>query len=56
MHNQVLLGIFRHVLTAGGGVIATKYGVDGQTIEAVGGGVLALAGFLLSVLDKKSSK
>jgi hypothetical protein len=51
--NPVWLGLFRHLLTAGGGVMVAKGYVDAVTLEAVAGAAATLAGAAWSVWDKR---
>jgi hypothetical protein len=53
MNAAVIAAIVRHILTAVGGGVAMKYGVDGATVEAIAGGAAALAGVIWSVADKR---
>lgn len=49
----IIQAIVRHFLTAIAGGFAVKYGVDGDTMNAIIGGVSAIAGVGWSVYDKK---
>ena len=52
--NPVLVqAVVRHILTAVAGGFAVKYGVDGSTMDAIIGGLTALAGVGWSVYDKR---
>jgi len=52
--NPVLVqAVVRHILTAVAGGFAVKYGVDGSTMDAIIGGITALAGVGWSVYDKR---
>lgn len=53
MNATIVAAIVRHLLTAVGGGLAVKYGVDGVELEAIVGGVAALAGVVWSVWDKR---
>lgn len=53
MNATVFAAIVRHLLTAVGGGFAVKYGVDGDTVDAIAGGAAALAGVLWSIADKR---
>lgn len=53
MSKEKLLGIIRHVLTfVGGGLVLLGYTDDAMVQELIGG-VMALAGTVWSILDKK---
>jgi len=52
MNKDILLGIARHILTALGGVLVTKGLADAPGIEAAVGALVALAGFVWSVIAK----
>lgn len=53
MSQTVIQAIVRHVLTAVAGGLVVKYGVDGATLDAIVGGVAALAGVGWSILEKR---
>lgn len=53
MNATIISAIVRHILTALAGGFAVKYGVDGDTMNAIIGGASALAGVGWSVYDKK---
>lgn len=48
----IIQALVRHLLTAIAGGFAVKYGIDGGTMDAIIGGVSALAGVGWSVYDK----
>lgn len=54
MSKEVILGLIRHVLTAGGGVLATKGVVDSETVGVIIGALITIAGAVWSVMDKKA--
>lgn len=54
MNVTIVSAIVRHLLTAVGGGFAVKYGVDGDTVDAIAGGAAALAGVIWSVADKRA--
>lgn len=55
MMNAVMVqAVVRHVLTAVAGGFAVKYGVDGSTMDAIIGGITALAGVGWSIYDKRT--
>lgn len=45
--------LLRHILTAAGGALATRYSVDGASVEAIAGGIAAAAGVAWSIWDKR---
>lgn len=53
MNATIIASITRHVLTATAGGLLVKYGVDGTTIDAIIGGLAALAGVGWSIWEKK---
>ena len=53
MNATIIQAIVRHILTAIAGGFAVKYGVDGDTMNAIIGGASALAGVGWSVYDKR---
>lgn len=54
MNPVIVQALVRHLLTAVAGGFAVKYGVDGSTMDAIVGGLTALAGVGWSVWDKKA--
>lgn len=56
MNKEMILGIVRHVMTAAGAILVAKGIGDAETMQQVGGGVLALISVVLSALDKKKVK
>jgi hypothetical protein len=53
MNATMIAAIVRHILTAIGGGLAVKYGVDGETVDAIAGGAAAAAGIAWSIYDKR---
>lgn len=53
MSPTTISAIVRHVLTAAGAGAATKYGIDGEVINAIIGGAAALAGLAWSLAEKR---
>lgn len=51
--SAMVQAIVRHLLTAVAGGLFVKYGVDGDTQNAIIGGLTALAGLGWSIYDKK---
>lgn len=56
MNPVIAASIARHVLTAVGGGLVVKYGVDGATADAIIGGLAALAGLAWSIYDKRKGQ
>jgi hypothetical protein len=54
MNATIVSAIVRHLLTAIGGGLAVKYGVDGESVDAIAGGAAALAGVIWSIADKRT--
>ena len=54
MNAMIIQALVRHLLTALAGGFAVKYGVDGETMNALIGGGAALAGVGWSVYDKRA--
>ena len=48
MNKSIMLGMLRHVLTAGGGMLAAKGVTDADTINQAIGIISAIAGFAWS--------
>jgi len=53
MNSMIIQALVRHILTALAGGFAVKYGIDGETMNAVIGGAAAAAGVGWSVWDKR---
>lgn len=53
MNRDMILGLLRHALTAGGGVLVAKGVVDDGTLQTIIGAVVTLAGAAWSVADKR---
>lgn len=53
---DVVMGIVRHVLTAVGGAVVAKGMIDAGQAEIVVGSLVALAGVVASVIEKKLRK
>lgn len=56
MSKEIVQGILRHLLTGVGGALAVKYQIDGATIEAIVGGVVALVGVVWSIRAKRPNR
>lgn len=52
MSKEMVLGVVRHVLTFGGGLLVTKGLVDESIMLELVGGVITLVGGLWSVIAK----
>ena len=48
-----VLGVVRHILTAGGGYLTAKGYVDADGIEQLVGAIITIAGTVWSILSKK---
>ena len=54
MNKQIIASIVRHVLTFAGGYLAAKgINLDDASIEAIAGGVSAVAGIAWSLYEKR---
>jgi len=53
MNAAIIKALVRHILTALGGALVVKYGVDGASIEAIAGGAATAAGVAWSVYEKR---
>ena len=53
MNAMIIQALVRHLLTALAGGFVVKYGVDGDTLNAIIGGAAAAAGVGWSVYDKR---
>lgn len=51
----IIQALVRHILTAIAGGFAVKYGVDGDTMNAIIGGLSAIAGVGWSIFDKRQA-
>lgn len=54
MTKDMILGIVRHILTFGGGLLITKGIIDAGMLEQVIGAVITLAGAAWSIWAKKA--
>lgn len=55
MNATIITALLRHVLTALGGGLVVKYGVDGASVEAIAGGVATAAGVGWSIYEKRKA-
>lgn len=55
MNATIASAVTRHVLTAVGGGLVVKYGIDGATFDAIIGGLSALVGLVWSIMDKRQA-
>ena len=53
--DTVLNGIFRHILTAAGGALATRGYVGEAQIELAAGAIITLAGVIWSAIAKRKA-
>jgi hypothetical protein len=53
MNATIISAVVRHLLTAVGGGLAVKWGIDGGTWEAIIGGASAAAGLVWSIAEKR---
>jgi len=53
MKKEQILGIIRHILTFGGGIVVSKGWIDESIYTELVGGLLTLIGGVWSILDKK---
>ena len=53
--NKPIFGVIRHILTSVGGYFVGTGIVDAATVEAIVGGVLAVAGVAWSLIEKKKA-
>ncbi len=56
MNAAMIAALARHILTMTAGGFAVKYSIDGGTVEAIVGGLSALAGVAWSLFDKGARK
>lgn len=52
MTQEIVFGLVRHILTTGGGVLVAKGMTTDAGVEAAAGAVVALAGFIWSIIHK----
>jgi hypothetical protein len=55
MTQGIVAGVARHILTGIAGIFATRYAIDGATLDAIVGGLTAIVGVAWSVWDKKKA-
>jgi len=53
---DAILGIVRHILTAGGGALVANGVVADGDVQTAIGAIVALVGVVLSVLEKRKAK
>ena len=53
MNPSIIAALVRHILTAVGGGLVVRYGIDGATFDAIVGGASATAGLVWSIMDKR---
>ena len=53
---DAILGIVRHILTAGGGALVANGVVLEADVQTAIGAIVALVGVVLSVLEKRKAK
>lgn len=56
MNATMVSAIVRHLLTGVAGAYAVQYGIDGDTMNAIIGGIAAAAGVGWSMLDKRKAE
>jgi len=54
LNREQVLGIVRHILTFGSGIVVAKGLLDEATAQSIIGGVLGLIGIIWSVDSKKA--
>lgn len=54
MNKDIVLGLVRHVITAGGGLVIGKGYIDASAFDAAVGAIVTLIGIGWSVVDKRS--
>lgn len=52
MYTSIILGLIRHLLTAGGGALVAKGLVDTDTANQLVGALITLGGGIWSIVDK----
>jgi hypothetical protein len=55
MNWDMTAGLLRHLLTAAGGILASKGVIGASDVEIVSGAVVALAGVIWSVIAKRKA-
>lgn len=50
---EAILGIIRHILTTGGGILASKGVIESAQIETAVGALVVLVGVVWSIIDKR---
>jgi hypothetical protein len=52
---QQVLGIVRHILTFGGGILVTKGLIDEGMVSEISGAVITLIGAIWSIVEKNKA-
>lgn len=55
MNKDVILGVIRHVLTAGGGILVSSGYIDASNMDIAAGAIVALIGVVWSVIKNKKA-
>lgn len=55
MNKEKVLGIVRHILTFGGGILIAKGTIDESTANEIIGGVITLVGAIWSIVAKNKA-
>ena len=55
MNTEAWLGLIRHILTTGGGVLASKGVIEAGQVETIVGAVIVLIGVAWSVWAKRAT-
>lgn len=56
MTKETILALVRHILTTGGGALASRGVIDGGDTELVVGALVTIIGFGWSLIDKRRQK
>lgn len=54
MSKQAILGVVRHILTFGGGILVSKGTIDEATMLEAVGAIITITGIIWSVRQKKA--
>jgi hypothetical protein len=55
MNKETIFGVIRHILTFGGGILASKGILDAGLVEQAAGAIITIAGIAWSIIEKRKA-